>query len=444
MRILVGTGLNYGAAEYQNIGDIAMLQVAVTRLSEQWPNAEILVFTESAAGLARFCPAAKPLARDGAEIWGSDRVLLGKALHQRLPASFSVRLSDAKSRIVARNPALVRSLLRARFRIRDTDGRLEKVESFLSTLQSSDLLVISGSGGFADSCRGWNYYTLGLMNAALAFGVKVALFGQGVGPLGDREVLARMRQILPKVALFSSRGTQGAEPIAREIGIPNDVFITTGDETVEPAYQARPLVPGRSIGINLRLASYSGVTEVDADALGRVLRDFAESKNTSLLPLPIATHACANDRKSILRLLGEDDGSDPMSLLDSPERIYEQTAKCRVVVSGAYHAAVFALSQGIPAICLSGSEYYRNKFEGLKVLFGEGCKVVNLQQSDAVVRLSDLLQSAWTTADNVRPELIDAALRQIAASRKAYLRLRDMLPGTAESIRANSAAVSIP
>jgi hypothetical protein len=32
MRIVVATGLNTGAAEYQNMGDVAMLQVAVARL----------------------------------------------------------------------------------------------------------------------------------------------------------------------------------------------------------------------------------------------------------------------------------------------------------------------------------------------------------------------------------------------------------------------------
>lgn len=32
MRIIVATGLNAGTAEYQNMGDVAMLQVAVDRL----------------------------------------------------------------------------------------------------------------------------------------------------------------------------------------------------------------------------------------------------------------------------------------------------------------------------------------------------------------------------------------------------------------------------
>ena len=59
MRILVGTGLNQGTAEYQNIGDIAMLQVAVARVAELWPDAEILVLTDSERDLDSLLPASE-------------------------------------------------------------------------------------------------------------------------------------------------------------------------------------------------------------------------------------------------------------------------------------------------------------------------------------------------------------------------------------------------
>ena len=69
MRVIVATGLNTGGAEYKNMGDIAMLQVAVVRLASLWPNARIEVLTESASDLARYCPGAKPLPRAGCSCW---------------------------------------------------------------------------------------------------------------------------------------------------------------------------------------------------------------------------------------------------------------------------------------------------------------------------------------------------------------------------------------
>lgn len=442
MRILVGTGLNSGEAEYRNVGDIAMLQVAVARLSELWPDAEIVVLTDSAAGLARFCPGAKPVSRNGAMTWVSDRILLGQ-LHRLLPTWLSFWLSSAKRYLRARRPALVRGMLRARFRIRDSVGRFGQLDSFLSTLESSDLLLICGSGGFADSCRDWNLFTLALVETAMAAGVPVALTGQGFGPISDRQVISRMRRVLPRVALLTSRGTRGADAIARDIGIPKDVFLTTGDETVEPAFQARSLSLGSGIGVNLRIAPYSGVSEDAADAIGAVLRGFAASQGATLIPLPVATHDYANDGITIGRLL-RIDPSD-FAWLDSPQALYVQIAKCRVVVTGAYHAAVFALSQGIPTICISASDYYMCKFAGLRSLFGEGCTIIDLQRANSEPTLCSSLEAVWNRAPFIHEDLLEAARRQICATQDGSMRLRRMFPAYgAIPARMDSATLSIP
>lgn len=442
MRILVGTGLNSGEAEYRNVGDIAMLQAAVRRLSELWPEAEIVVLTDSVAGLSRFCPGARPLSRSGARTWVGDRILLGQ-LHRLLPIWLSHWLSKAKHYLRGRHPAIVRGMLRARFRIRDSEGRLGQLDSFLSTLESSDLLLVCGSGGFADSCRDWNLFTLALVETAIVAGVPVVLTGQGIGPISDPHVISRMRRILPRVALLTSRGTKGADAIAREIGIPRDIFLTTGDETVEPAFQARPLSLGSGIGVNLRVAPYSGVSEDAAEAIGKVLRGFATREGATLIPLPVATHDYANDSMTIGRLLGTEPSD--FGSLDSPQALYEQTAKCRVVVTGAYHAAVFALSQGIPAICISASDYYMCKFAGLRSLFGEGCTIINLQVQNPEELVLYSLQKAWDCAYSLRDDLLNAARRQIWATEDASMRLRLMFPGEGgPTVRLDSATLSIP
>jgi polysaccharide pyruvyl transferase WcaK-like protein len=53
-----------------------------------------------------------------------------------------------------------------------------------------------------------------------------------------------------------------------------------------------------------------------------------------------------------------------------------------VVVAGSYHAAVFALSQGIPVVALVKSPYYVNKMVGLGDQFGAGCEIVRLDEGD--------------------------------------------------------------
>jgi colanic acid/amylovoran biosynthesis protein len=145
-----------------------------------------------------------------------------------------------------------------------------------------------------------------------------------------------------------------------------------------------------------------------------------------LIPVPIAFHAWANDHLTIRRLLqGFDDHSDGGITLDTPLKVIRQIGRCRIVVTGAYHAAVFALSQGIPVVGLSASDDYTAKFRGLQDQFGLGCETVFLGASDASERLEAAAERAWQLAEKVRLPLQETAGRQIALSQGAYERIRE-------------------
>ena len=101
----------------------------------------------------------------------------------------------------------------------------------------------------------------------------------------------------------------------------------------------------------------------------------------------------------------------------------------RVVVTGAYHAAVFALSQGIPVVGLSASDDYTAKFLGLEAQFGLGCETVLLSAPNAWERVAAAIDRAWQSAEKVRVPLQEAARRQIALSQGAYERVKEILSG---------------
>lgn len=427
MRIIVATGLNAAAAEYKNMGDVAMLQVAVDRLLSLWPDARIEVLTESPSNLARYSPGAKPLPRAGCECWVSDRVLLGR-YHRFLPRWVSGRLSALKRSVGLRWPRLLEGLIRLRLDLRDEDGRRGDFEVFLEALKNTDLLVVCGSGGFADSCRNWNLSILGTMEAAIARRIPVVMFGQGMGPLNDPIVLSRARDVFPQITLITLRGNSGGLPLLESIGVNPASVLTTGDEAIELAYRARVKAPGNAVGINLRVASYADVKSDTIEKAGLVLQGFARRHKTALLPIPIAVHEYAQDHESIRRLLaGFDNESDGGLSLDTPLLLVKQTARCRIVVTGAYHAAVFALAQGIPVVCLSNSPYYLAKFQGLEDLFGLGCAIVMLSEPDWPSRLASAMETAWNSAEAVRLPLLQSAARQVEESRKAYGRVKDLL-----------------
>jgi polysaccharide pyruvyl transferase WcaK-like protein len=427
MRVIVATGLNIGPAEYKNLGDVAMLQVAISRLLSLWPDACIEVLTESPADLLRYCPSVGPLPRAGCMFLVADQVLLGK-FHQFLPRRVSGQLSAWKRALGQRWPALLELLLRLRLRFSGPAGRYRDFKVFLESLKNTDLLVVCGSGGFADSCREWNLSTLSTMEAAVGRGIPVAMFGQGMGPLSDPTVLSRARRTLPKASLITLRGSRGGLPLLESMGVTATRVLTTGDEAIELAYAGRANTPGRAVGINLRVASYAEVETGTVEKVRSVLQEFAKRHEAPLLPIPIALHECASDHLTIRQLLkGLDDGSDGGLSLDTPWMVIKQTARCRIVVTGAYHAAVFALSQGIPVVCLTNSPYYLAKFQGLQDLFGAGCSIVALSEPDLPCRLATAIKKTWNSAEVVRSPLLQSALRQIEGSHRAYQSIKNLV-----------------
>jgi colanic acid/amylovoran biosynthesis protein len=99
-----------------------------------------------------------------------------------------------------------------------------------------------------------------------------------------------------------------------------------------------------------------------------------------------------------------------------------------VLVTGSYHAAVFALAQGIPAVCLALNPYYAQKFLGLADLFGEdGCVVVTRDSRGDIPHLAERLTKVWETADEHRSGLLAAARDQVEAGRGAYARIRKLV-----------------
>jgi polysaccharide pyruvyl transferase WcaK-like protein len=103
-----------------------------------------------------------------------------------------------------------------------------------------------------------------------------------------------------------------------------------------------------------------------------------------------------------------------------PTAVAERVSDCRVLVTGAYHLAVFALSQGIPVVAVTSSEYYDDKFLGLADMFGTGLVMIDLGERDLAERLSSAIAAAWQDAPVVRAPLRAAAERQIALSRAAF------------------------
>jgi colanic acid/amylovoran biosynthesis protein len=311
-------------------------------------------------------------------------------------------------------------------KLRHVDGA--EFGTYLDALLNSDLVLFSGGGDINDTFRDFAMTLLDVMTIAFRRGIRTALLGQGFGPIRDQKLLARAKAVLPSVDLICTRESRAGVLLLHSLGVRPSRVMTTGDDAIELAYEARAEKLGTGIGVNLRVIDYSGVDSTIVEKIRPLLHDAARKHGASLIPVPIARLDRESDVRSIRQILaGYDDGSDGGRNLSSPLKVIKQVGRCRVVVTGSYHAGVFALSQGIPVVGLVKSPYYADKFLGLADQFGTGCQIIFLDEEQFREKLAEAIDTAWGAAEHVRLLLLEAAKRQIEAGWDAYRRVHELV-----------------
>jgi polysaccharide pyruvyl transferase WcaK-like protein len=407
-RILVQTG----SYELDNLGDQSMIRAAVDRLHERLPSARFSIVSRHSESLNEIVPGAVniPVENRGGWRWVRSGYL---ALRRTFP--------DADPLLRRFFPATFEKALRLKA------ARLVNQ----AVLAETDFLLLTGGGYFTDVFPGQAWAALERMRAASAMGIPFAIVGHGFGPLRNQALLDAAAELLPKATLIGLRERPESVAILGQLGVSPQRIIVTGDDSVEMSWSSRSDSPGEALGVNLRVAPYAGTTETDLRKLRDALRAFVAGMRADLIALPVCISdsvESASDARVIDKLISQI--VDDHCQLDAPgslRDIIAQISRCRAVVTASYHAAVFALSQGIPVVAIEGSEYYRLKFAGLIDHFGEGCRMISLSAQDFEAALEAALHEIWATADLLRPHLLAAAERQVEAGQFAYDRLAEII-----------------
>jgi polysaccharide pyruvyl transferase WcaK-like protein len=415
MRILIEPG----SYTCRNMGDLAMFLATVARLEQRWPEAELVTFTSAPDRLRRYAPRVTPYSIE-------DRELLLAAHHphwglpHRMPLAARVRLG--LGRLVASAPRFVRARRPAGSRIGNRDRPDQ--EGWRGILRSLSLVAVSGAGGLCDPFLRHAWSTLELLQIAAAAGVPTALFSQGIGPMRAPLLRSKAGAVLPRVTLVALREPREGPRLLRELGVAADRIHVGGDDAVELAYRVRGPATGCCLGVNLRLAGYANLDPARAASVLATVRQFARARSLEVLPIPISFQDLESDLRAVASVAGP---SGSLACPEEPAAIACMVGRCRLVVTGSYHAAVFALAQGIPAVTLSNSRYYDGKFTGLAEMFGVGCRVVRLGEVDALQRLRGALDELWETGAGLRDLLLRSAVDQIARSQATYQRVYEIV-----------------
>ena len=404
--------LDPGSYDFKNLGCVAVRQVAVRRLRELWPHARILVLTADPVGLARHCPDARPLLLSGHRSLLCDN-LLG---HRRwLPAGLQRAVGRMDGAMRERWPDMREKAVRIKLRLQRRSTC--ELEAFSEAMERADLVVTSGLAGV----RGTELHVLETLDLAIQRRKPTAMFSLGLGGPHNAEQERKIARVLPRVNLIALRERRTSPRVLRRLGIESLEFVVTGDDAVGLAYEARVSELGTAIGVNLRFGS-SELNEAVVTDVRAVLAAILSEYGARPVPLPTAEVA-RPDKQVIERVLAGLPAPTRMPSLDTPLAIVQAISQCRVVVTAAYHAAVFALAQGVPTVCIAKSDYFTDKLTSLADLFGRGCLVVSANDPHFCELLRHAIQELWVSAELIRPKLLAAAQEQSEASRAAYGRL---------------------
>jgi polysaccharide pyruvyl transferase WcaK-like protein len=315
---------------------------------------------------------------------------------------------------------------------------------FLDVLSHCDLYVFTGMGAFADIFEAGVMPMLATIQCASSFGVPVVAFGQGIGAIRNPSPLwTAMQDSMRLLSFISVREGTYAPGILQTMGVSAERIYVTGDDAIELAFQRSSAEPGKALGVNFRRAPYSNVNTAAVEKIVTLLRNKAEHYEAEIVPITISTVPWECDLTTLLEVLPELSGQCRIPV--DPSEVVVDIDRCRVVVTGSYHGAVFALSRGVPALCIAQSPYYRYKFGGLADMFGEGCTVIDGGQAEESA-IHDALDSLWNTAAQNRSSLLQRAERQVQASRNAYVMLKQFTSSMAnrEWTRASSLLDLLP
>jgi colanic acid/amylovoran biosynthesis protein len=395
---------------FLNTGDSAMMQVAIKRLCAMWPDARIYVLTNYPDLLPRYSSQVLPISNAGRSLWIAEDLM-------HLPAW--------RRSLYLEHPSISSVLRRLRYRSHVPEDQ-QSVEAFLRMMRRVSGFVVAGMGGLTCAFPGYAAMVLDTLSLARECGVPTFLLGQGLGPF-DSELEEHARRVLRGVDYIALREGRHGPALLRKWGLRREQWTVTGDDAIELALQNRADSLGQAIGFNIRVSEYSGVSNDLATDLRGPLQDIGAALNAPFQIIAISRVPEEDDASRAQALITGYPAQSQQKTPDELMRVIREIQHCRIVITGSYHAGVFALAQGIPVVGLYANDYYQWKFEGLAHQFGDGCCILRLGRSDFSCELQRIVRHSWSNASCLRTELLECAVRQQQAGTAAYAHVSSLL-----------------
>ncbi len=335
MRVVV-TG-DVGWPDFYHTGDEAMTEVAVDLLGEGGVDEVVLVSANPALTTQQSGCEAVP--RIGfSKSWNQDR------LDQRLAALDTVLAGGEPSGEISP----------------DT----------IAAVAGADALLIAGGGNLCSEYRYMIYERLALVRIAKQYGRPIFITSQTVGPMLEPADEILVKEIADSATWFGAREPATAALVRELVAEPARV-VSTMDDTVLLEPEPNDVAHLASLGLPQRyvvasFTHYTGLTGLSATeyqtCLAGLMDDLAQRLDADVMLAPhcgsfnpeVVTYDRASDEGVVAASAGGRVRALPML---TARQVIALTRGAILSVSTRYHAAVFATSQGVPALGLV-TDYY--------------------------------------------------------------------------------------
>jgi polysaccharide pyruvyl transferase WcaK-like protein len=404
--------LESGTYQIDNVGDIAMLQTTVQRLRKRFAGCEIAVVTEQPERLTNVLPDVEPVE---AGPWFRLRVTpVPKALEWK---RLTRRIRWKEMLLAGHYPKLAR--LGKRLDYWATPEERDAAMRFYDEVTKADAVLAAGGGYVNDFYHEHAWKVFATLNLAQGLGKPTAMFGIGLGPVSREDLKQHGGHVLRRLDALTLRESDLGPSIAKQLSVHGAAV--TGDDAIYLAAQTPLAADRQSLGVNLRLAGDAEVPAAGGNATRAAIAEVAAARDAIPLPTIIRTDLSPdNDVDAAARLVTDAAALDAARRVRSPADAFARLATCRVVITGAYHNAVFALSMGVPVVGLYKSDYYAAKLGGVARQFGVGMTTLPLDAIDLRERIVAEATRLWDEADDLQAPLRDAAAEQVARADAAY------------------------
>jgi polysaccharide pyruvyl transferase WcaK-like protein len=244
------------------------------------------------------------------------------------------------------------------------------------------------------------------------------LTGQQLGPFRSRLYRDALMRQLNKVDFLGLRDPSTSIDLCRNAGMDEHRYHLMGDDSlalmpsdtdiVRSVLRENHLEPGHFIAINLRLSTYGINSDRGFKHSMDLIKQIIRRVDMPLVLIPISVADHDSDHRAGLQLKHAGLPVTPLHLsAPSASLIKGILGQAYGAVGTSYHFCTFALSQGVPALCVYEGDYYAQKARSIEQFWHQS--ELSIDVSETSGNVSDIL-AKWQN-ESLRRHLVERYLQ---------------------------------